>query len=322
MKRDKRMQVWCFGMAVVLVLCPLPGRAGAQSGASNQPNRPAISAPFLGLVADAAGTGLHAILGTTGAALFSDVLGMPPVSRLYLPPGQRYALVERAGEAGLAVLMFRGPVPSSMQPVPGMMPSPAMVAFSPQGNSAAVYSREEDRVQVLTGLPDSPHIAQQIQPLNLPESLGLLAISDDASTLLAGSREGSVYLVSTSNAPRLLESARDLAALTFFPGRNEAVICDRGTRSLITLRGGNGAFSPHTIPLHVTELGDGLSVATTIDSREILLADPAGKQVFVISEEGSVQVIHVPLLSSSVQRLSNPNMFVLSAVGVFTAARL
>jgi len=79
---------------------------------------------------------------------------------LYLPAGQHYALVERGSDESLAlwnldesVLETQEPSNDALVAIPGALPHPDLVTFSPRGESAALYFGESRQLKSLVAYP-------------------------------------------------------------------------------------------------------------------------------------------------------------------------
>jgi hypothetical protein len=170
-----------------------------------------LAAPALGCVYD---PGLHAIRpihGNPGAALLGRPLHLAFVPLAAAPaPRQNYALATFAGQS-LRLVRCDGGVASGGD-LPGAIGNPDGVVFSPSGN-AAILSDNSGRVQVLSGLPDSPAL-REMQPSG-SAAPGAMAIADDAT--IAFTVGGSVRVLGpdSSSVPLLFPAA--VTVLAFQP---------------------------------------------------------------------------------------------------------
>src|SRR5579863_5508860 len=131
-----------------LALATLVGTATAQAAS--------IDGPRMGTVFDPAVKGLRPILGAPGAAVLGDPLGVGiELTRAAVSPLQDY-VITTTGEAQAVVLLNLGRSPIAVIPVPGADAAPDQIVLSPNGRAVALYYKDRNRIQILTGLPAAP----------------------------------------------------------------------------------------------------------------------------------------------------------------------
>ena len=207
-------------------ILPIIGLAALASLLQAQPQG-TINGPVAGYVFDSAARALRPVLGLPGASL----LGGPMrwryrVDKAFVAPKLDTAVGVTADGAfrlfrihnGLVTEMAVGGLASAGS-------STYCVAFSPSGASVALCAG--NRVQVVSGLPDAPTVGGAID-LTAAGKLGVLAISDDARTVL----------VSVDNSIRFFESYADMgklmdaspgAQVAFAAGGHDAAVADSGS---------------------------------------------------------------------------------------------
>src|SRR5688572_27601034 len=102
------------------------------------------------------------------------------------------------------------------------------VAVSPTGTAMAFYFRNDNRLQIVSGLPDSPEVSSGTDLAVLPGLLASLAVSDDGRAALAAFTDGAagaVYLV-TPEEKRVIAHSEDVRAMTFLSNSLNAVFAD------------------------------------------------------------------------------------------------
>src|SRR5690242_5231942 len=152
--------------------------AGSRSGQA----RGAVGAAVLGFLPGPGPLELSAILGVFGAARLSDPIAAPKTAvRLYVATGQQYVLVEQNSDAPLSVWDLAAN--SALTAIAGALPHPDLVAFSPGGDSAALYARESGQIQIIGGMPNRPEVHKTLPPLS-PAATGMIAVSDDANVVV------------------------------------------------------------------------------------------------------------------------------------------
>ena len=200
-------------MRIHWLLLLAPGLFAADAG---------LSGPIAGYLADPTRPILRAISGVPGAYLLGDPIALPAgLTRLHLAPGKDFALAE-SGDAPPAVLFLAAGAVDRLIPLSGVMPSAEWVAFSTGAASAVLFSSAAGRLQVVTGLPDSPQVAFDLDASTLPEQPLSAAVSDDAK-LVVMSSANSVYRLSAGGAPQLLLSAGRIASVAVLPNGEVAV---------------------------------------------------------------------------------------------------
>src|SRR5690348_11180365 len=127
-------------------------RIGApNAGSRSEQARDAVGAAVLGFLPGPGPLELSAILGVFGAARLGDPVAAPKTaSRLYVSTGQQYALVEQNSDAPLSV-WDPAAENGGLTAIPGALPHPDLVTFSPRGDSVALYAREFGQIQVIGG---------------------------------------------------------------------------------------------------------------------------------------------------------------------------
>ncbi|WP_321478233.1 hypothetical protein [uncultured Paludibaculum sp.] len=160
--------------------------------------------------------------GLPGAARFAAEVTLPPaVLRVLFAPGNGYAVAVL--ETGLAALPTSNGLPSPDEeghlpviPVERTANCAGPVAFSPTGSAVAVYCEADGVIRTITGWPTEPAVAGEF---TAPPP-GWLAVSDDASALLAAGDSGSALLRRDEEPTSLPEP---LSAATFLPGSTHFV---------------------------------------------------------------------------------------------------
>jgi hypothetical protein len=205
-----------------------------------------IQSPVLGFVYAADISELRTILGIPGASRLSGPLALPSgVTNVIFAPGQQCALAEQANGAPIGVIAFPAANPGPLVEIPNAIAHSDVVAFSPSGGNAAVYSVSEQRLQVITGLLSTPHVAREIAFGALPDVVQLLAIADDGITLLEGTVNNDVYILAEASGPQLIYSAESLGGMAFTPGSRDALVFDPSSGTLSLLQ---NVVSPPRLP--------------------------------------------------------------------------
>ncbi|HXR39074.1 MAG TPA: hypothetical protein VN776_08275, partial [Terracidiphilus sp.] len=146
-----------------------------------------MQTPVLGFVSSAEQGELRLLVGIPGASALGEPLAVPAGLRdLFFAPNQSYVLLAPKAGGFLGLMTFQGAEEGAVVSICRAIPQPDIVAFSPGASTAALYSRAEGRLQVITGLPDSPQLARVVPESDLPDEVRYLAVADDGATLLEG----------------------------------------------------------------------------------------------------------------------------------------
>ncbi len=255
-----------------------------------------MQTPVLGFVSSAEQGELRLLLGIPGASALGEPLAVPTgVRGLFFAPNQSYALLAPKVGGFLGLMTFQGVEEGAVVSICGAIPQPDIVAFSPGASTAALYSRAEGRLQVITGLPDSPQLARVVPGADLPDEVQYLAVADDGVTLLEGTVHNAVYVLPQLGLPRLLYTAGDLQGMAFAPRTDDLVAFDRTAGTAFLLQDVDGA-SAYLL------LADGLS---GLDGNVLLQTSRAGA---VIASTKSTTLWEINLQSFKVQDIPLPGM--------------
>jgi hypothetical protein len=267
----------------------------AQAPNTNSGSTTAVSVPTLGFIASQAPARLQPILGIPGAARLGNPLLLPAtVTQIHIAPGHAYALVEQAPGNPLALVLLQGITTQTrnlpLRPIMGALSQIDILAFSPMGTSAVLYSRQTNQLQVLTGLPKLPQLYLNVPNLAIPYGPQKVAVSDDAQAVLVSDAAGSVYSVSRNAAPVPVNHSPEISALAFVAQSRESIICDRTLNTMSFLRDSTArsvALGPATNDICQPE-----AAASTTDGKTVLLACPAQHAVLSIDRASGLTRVH------------------------------
>lgn len=255
---------------------------------------------------------VRALHGLPGAShLGAPATPLADVQRTLLAPGQEYALIQRADQPQLSLLLLSG----GTEPV-AIADSWAdcdRAVFSPRATSAALYSAARGRIQLLTGLPGEPRVLADVAAGNVRS----LAIDDDATQVLIGwgADPGTVQRVSRSGERQTLLAVAEPTGLQFLPGSGDALVVDRSRHELHLLSGAEarllassaqGLAHPH------------LAVATD-DAARVIVANENGGLVLVDRGTGAARAVDTSAAPASLLRLRRRGTYLLSPAGAVPA---
>jgi hypothetical protein len=184
-----------------------------------------INGPVAGYVFDKAAHALRPVLGLPGASLLgSPIKWRYRVDQAYIAP-QLDSAVGVTPEGAFHLFRVRdGLVTETAVGGLALAGSPYTVAFSPSGNSVALYAG--NRVQLITGLPDSPVVGGSID-LTATGVPSAIAVSDDARLLLMSVSNSIRFFESYADMGKLIDTAPG-ALVAFSAGGHDAAVADSG----------------------------------------------------------------------------------------------
>jgi len=253
---------------------------------------------------------VRGILGVPGAAVYSGPLVLPAgIERVHLAPSHAYALVEFS-DRQISVLPLNGLSVGAVVAINGALPVADLVAFSPSGLSAVLFSGSAGRLQVVTGLPDKPRIAQDLDATALPELPSSVAISDDASSVLLSSL-AAVHRLLPDGSARVVVTVQSGASLAFIPKSANAAIADRAAGSVYLFDAQTGGLFPNTISAGPTTVGE---VSASSDGEMLFITDADGRRIWSLHLlSGEVRSLELPARPVIVDRLKNADSFLVSS---------
>src|SRR5688572_29621188 len=175
------MMAFCLSLSMLFLLLH-SARAERDSGMK-------IGVPSVGWVFDRQLMALRPIKGTLGAATLGHPLDAGfPVENAVVGSQRSFALVVSAADHQVRVMLL-GPGAPSVKGVEGTNVSPDRIVLSPSGTAAILQFVKSARLQIITGLPESPVVSREISTSGLGDSIAELAISDDGNRLLLNAGE-------------------------------------------------------------------------------------------------------------------------------------
>jgi hypothetical protein len=190
-------------------------------------------------------------------------------------------------------------------------PCADLLAFSPSATTAAVYCQSAATIEVITGLPASPKLATRFASTSLPTGkLTLLAVSDDAGSVLAAAADGAACRLTADAAPAALEGSTRASAIAFLRGSSQALVADAASRALWlhTLTGESGSrqlFQDSEDAAPVTALA-----AAADSTRAYLLSAGAVRSLNLSS--GEVTTLALPSEANRLARLAASDLYLYS----------
>jgi hypothetical protein len=269
-----------------------------------------IGGPVAGYVTDSSRSQLRTIFGVPGAFTFSGSLPLPDgITQVRLAPGQDFALVESVNSAP-GVLFLKAGAVDHLAPVTGAIASADWIAFSPSTGSALLYSGAAHRLQVLSGLPNAPQVALDLDAATLPVVPALGAVSDDGSLVLVASST-SLYRVSRDGSSQVVLSAGGILSLTVLRNGVDAALSDSATASVQLVRNAGSTPQARVLASGLDGIG---TIFPSSDGLSLFVARPGAETVSSIDlSSGAVQSFAASIAPVGLIPLRNRDTFLISA---------
>jgi hypothetical protein len=257
-----------------------------------------LTGPTLGLFFDPKAHAIRPIWGIPGSATAGQPVDVGfPLAAGMMSPAQDYALAV-LGDGSMSTITFSPNGPST-QPISGIAGAPDRMVTSPAGKSAALYYKNSASAQILSGLPNSPQVARQVDLSTLPNAPDVIAVSDDGSLLLVGVREnadgapaqGEVFLFTPdAAAPRSIASVQHASAIAFLAQSHDALLADDVANSVTlvsdVVNGANVAWTFASLQLLAPD-----SVLASPDRQSFLAGSSTNSIVAILDASGSNAVV-------------------------------
>jgi hypothetical protein len=273
--------------------------------ASGQAQR--VSGPVAGYVPDAATTGLQPVLGIPGAAILGDAIPLKDSwSVVGISPAQDYFL---ATDRGSGVLLVIRAEDASAAALEGSLSGVESAQSSPNGTAAVL--RAGTRIQIVTGLPDSPtaHSAVDVASMG---AIAALAVADDGTLALAAT-ESAFYSISSSGDLRWLGALSQPVRLSFANRSRSAAVAGVTTNELWILDDAAGDFSLRRLAGPDNGLSGPVGVAFADDNRTVLAAHSGG-EIRVAVGDSSVANVACSCTPTVLARMRGTSTFRLTEV--------
>jgi len=241
-----------------------------------------VGTAILGFVGGPEPLELRAILGVFGAARVTHPVVVPEtVTRLHISASQRYALVEQNSGAPLAiwnldetVLPDRQASRAALVPIDSALPHPDLVAFSPRGESVALYAATSRQLQIITGMPNKASI-KKTPPLESPLAITMIALSDDASVVVIKDAAGELQISDADSSWRLFYGAYSPLAWSFLPKTHDLVISDSQEKAVFLIEQADSkntrtVLAENCLPNQLAVTSNGETLAA-LDSKRSML---------------------------------------------------
>lgn len=274
-----------------------------------------VRRPLLGYVQLAPGE-IRPVTGFIGANVVQD--NVVAADMAVFPAGsQPYAIV-RAGDAspaGVARLDENGLGPVTA--IPEAFGAMERAVFSASGESVILMA--EGRLQVITGLPDQPRIASNVNLSEIPGTFVTATVSDDGQTIAAAFANGETARLDEirGNQRRTLIERPSVAAVRYVPASGALLIADAASNEVLLLDK-DGAE-----PLILAGAAEGVSgpadIETSKDGRIVFVANSAANLIMIDRETGETRVLPCGFAPVAFQRLARSAVAIVAREGASVA---
>lgn len=218
----------------------------------------------LGATWNAADATLRPVLGVPGSAQFgaSLVSAGSYTNGAFSAQSQSALLIDKSGDLSIIAAPSSQPVLLSTG-----VAANAIIAFSPLGGYAVVYSPGSNSAVLVKGLPQQPVAA----PVQMSSAIQAAAVSDAGTFLAASSAGGRISLI-TLAAGGTQTTAASVAAyggMVFLPASEDILFADAAANTLILLHSG----SSQTLATAADGLNKPLAVAASLDGHWTVAAN-------------------------------------------------
>lgn len=225
-----------------------------------------VGGPIIGYVPE--GAHIRPMYGLPAAGAIGPVLNAGrDFALIAIAPTQNFALVTTADTGELMVYKPA----TGLATVSGAALSPDTLAISPSGSSAALWFPLTGKMQIVSGLPDSPAVTT-IDASFLNASPLSLAVSDDGQWA-AGLWPSGVYAFGPSSVIPL-QTDPGVVALSFFHNNHDLGLA---TASRATTIADVGGATQTSVLYDYSALGlSPRAIAASFDNHTVVVADSSG----------------------------------------------
>lgn len=255
---------------------------------------PEIAGPTLGFVFDRATGAVRRVPGVIGAATIGDPIQAGfSLAQAYTAPQQDYVVgISARGLAVTLISLSHGAVSNTaaLDLVPA---GPDRVAFSPSGDSIALYYKDVRRLLALKGIPGKPQILSSWDLTAYPGDVTALAVADGGSALLAGITQASggvLVLFRQDGSSSVVLPMNRPAAAQFLWESTDAVVADQAQGTIDLLKNVTGSVEARLL----ADAGNGLAMP------DLLAADRSGRTVLA-AQSGTGGGVAIDLATAATQ---------------------
>lgn len=276
-----------------------------------------IHGPLLGYVFDSSDLRLRPLVGIPGASYVGDALpiGFTP-EFVEVSPNHKYAVGVEAGTGAAFVIDLRSPLPAA-EPLPAVSAGADRAFLSPLGKAAAFYDRDSAHVEIVTGLPDQPELAGQINLATVAGTLTAIAVSDDGKALAIASSEGdrgSLFVTAPDETPQLVGPLGRASSLAFLNDAQDLLIADAGRSEIAHVRNWNAGAEWTVLASRRDGMDQPLAVIASADNATAFAIDASDRRIARLPLSGGpIDFVDCPCTPTALYALAPGSVFRLTA---------
>jgi hypothetical protein len=267
-----------------------------------------LRTPALGFAYDARANRIRPINGLPGAAMLGDPIGQDSVfTAAVISPRQDLALAISAADNGLLLVSLPG---GETKALPEAMTAPAHITFSPSGSAAAVWG---SRIQILTGLPDSPQIAELANPLTAVPAA--IAVSDDGQEviLVSGDQDaGTVWQLGAGGS--FLQLPLSAPAVVAYRAKAHVAVAVTRSGDLYTVQSAADGGAVRQFYAGDDQTSDPVAAQFSTDGARAYTANARGTVAAIDLQSGSMAAVSCQCTPSALEALSTASLFRLTEI--------
>jgi hypothetical protein len=230
------------------------------------------STPTLGFVFDADSKSIRTLSGVIGAAsLDGGIAVSSKLDKASISPNRQIALAETADSDHLLLVRWNGKA-ASAEPLYGSPSSADLIAWSPDGLTAAVYNAASQQVWVWKSIGAEPKLTQQ----SPASDLRAIAVADDGFAV--GSTDSGLFQLAAE--PKQL-SATPYSALAFAPGSHDLAAGDSVLNQVVLLHDST-PDAQIALATAADGIGQPIGIAYSRDGSKLAVANATAKSVLLI----------------------------------------
>jgi hypothetical protein len=154
------------------------------------------------------------------------------------------------------------------------LPHPDLVAFSPRGESVALYAAQSRQLQIITGMPNKAAI-KKTPPLESPVAINMIALSDDASIVVTKNAAGELQVSNADSSWSLFYDAYSPLAWSFIPKTHDLIISDSHEKAVFLIeladsKNTRTVLAENCLPNQLAVTSNGETLAALDSKRSIL----------------------------------------------------
>jgi len=273
-----------------------------------------IRGPQLGFVFDKEEGVLRPILGIPGASRLGDALDLGlGLALAEVSPKQDYALGVTHGEDGKVVLISlrESDHPGSALTLESAGTGASRITLSNEGKSAALLFPEKHSLKILSGLPDSPVLAEEVdlRLTGLPEAV---ALDDDGKIVLLAVPENQGSRLSVYAHETGLQSLGifgRISALKLSADRR-ALIADRENHEVSLIHEVLGGAQRVVLAAKQDGIHDPVAVAFSNQENRVFVANAGSGTIASLSLDGGLSAVtSCDCIPKTLERLEGDGVF-------------